>query len=267
VTIGRAARALPVLLRVGFAEAVAYRAELLVWILSTTMPFVMLALWSAVARDAPVGRFGQEQFVAYFLATFLVRQLTGSWVSWELNYEIRQGILAMRLLRPIHPLVTYAVGALAYTPLRVAAILPVAVAGLWLVGPGPLPASPGGWAAVALALLGGWLITFLAGFSIGSLAFYTESSLRVMEVWLAFFYVFSGYLVPVELFPAALRAAFDWLPFRYQIGLPVELLTSAHAPGAAWTLLARQWIFVAVLAGVALSTWRGGLRRFSAFGG
>ena len=49
----RSPRAFPTLLRVGFAEAVAYRAELLVWVLATTMPLVMLALWTAVARTRP----------------------------------------------------------------------------------------------------------------------------------------------------------------------------------------------------------------------
>ena len=105
----RTLRAIPTLLRVGLAEAVAYRAEFLVWLLSTNMPLVMLALWSAVARDAPVGRFGQRDFVAYFLAALVVRLMTGAWVVWELTFEIRQGTLAFRLLRPIHPLVAYAV--------------------------------------------------------------------------------------------------------------------------------------------------------------
>ena len=62
-----ALRAYPTLLRVGFAGAVAYRAEMLVWMLTTTMPLVSLALWSAVAREAPVGRFGPGEFVGYFL--------------------------------------------------------------------------------------------------------------------------------------------------------------------------------------------------------
>lgn len=74
----RTLRAIPTLLKVGFAEAVAYRAEMVVWLLSTNMPLVMLALWTAVARDAPVGRFGQRDFVAYYLATLVVRLLTGA---------------------------------------------------------------------------------------------------------------------------------------------------------------------------------------------
>src|SRR5206468_10490259 len=98
------ASAILFLMWVGFSEAVAYRAEFLVWMLSTTMPLIMLALWSAVAHEAPVGRFGEKEFVAYFLATFIVRQLTGSWAAWQMNFEIRRGTLALRLLRPIPPM-------------------------------------------------------------------------------------------------------------------------------------------------------------------
>ena len=43
-SIRTTARALPTLFRIGFAEAVAYRAEFFVWILSTTMPLIMLAI-------------------------------------------------------------------------------------------------------------------------------------------------------------------------------------------------------------------------------
>ena len=46
----RMLRAYPTLLRVGLAEAIAYRAEFLVWMLATTMPLVMLAIMSAMAR-------------------------------------------------------------------------------------------------------------------------------------------------------------------------------------------------------------------------
>ena len=47
----RTLKALPTLLRVGLAAAVAYRAELFVWLLSTNMPLVMLALWERAPRS------------------------------------------------------------------------------------------------------------------------------------------------------------------------------------------------------------------------
>ena len=267
MSVRTTARAFPTLLKVGFAEAVAYRAEMLVWILATTMPLVMMALWTAVARDAPIGRFGEKEFVAYFLATFIVRQLTGSWAAWQINFEVRQGTLSMRLLRPLSPVVAWAIEHLAYTPLRMVVAIPIA--GVMLVGVGgaQLPSSAAMWLVWLLAAVGGWWITFLVGVLIGSLSLFMESSLRLMDVWLAAFFVFSGYLIPIELFPAWLERLTNWLPFRYQIGLAVEVLTSRYDLSQALRMLGFQWLYVLALGVAAMALWRSGLRRYAAYGG
>jgi ABC-2 type transport system permease protein len=267
VTLHRAVRALPTLLRVGFSEAVAYRAELAVWLLSTNMPLVMLALWSAVARDGPVGRFGQAEFTAYFLCALVVRLLTGAWVIWELNYEIRQGTLGHRLLRPIHPLLAYACENVAAMPLRLALSLPIVIALLVTVGPGHLVHDPLLLALFPLTVLGAWLITFLAMAMVGALAFWLESATSLFELWMALFGVFSGYLVPLELFPRWLQAAASVLPFRYMLAFPAELLAGMLPRDRALEALAVQWLFVAGLYVGALALWRLGVRRFAAFGG
>jgi ABC-2 type transport system permease protein len=255
------------MLRIGFAEAVAYRAEFLVWLLSTNMPLVMLALWSAVARDGPVGRFGQAEFTAYFLAALVVRLLTGAWVIWEVNYEIRQGTLAYRLLRPIHPLVAYACENVAAMPLRIVLSLPIAVALLATVGTDHLTHDPLLLALFPLTVFGAWLITFLAMAIVGALAFWIESATSIFEVWLGLFGVFSGYLIPLELLPGWVQALARVLPFRYMLAFPAELLTGMLPRPAALRDLAIQWLFVGVLLGGARLAWRLGLRRFAAFGG
>ena len=260
-------RALPTLLRVGFAEAVAYRAEMLVWVLATTMPLVMLALWVAVAQGAPIGRYGQPQFVGYFLATFVVRQLTGSWIFYEMNFEVRDGTLSVRLLRPIHPLVAYAVGSLAALPMRALVSLPVAGIALAVVGRDVVTHDPLHWAMWLVSIVGAWLLTLLVNLAVGCLALFIESSMKVMDLWLVGYFVLSGYLLPVEFFPARLRAWVDWLPFRFQIGLPVELMTGVHAPAEALSLLARQWAWVALALAVTAFAWKRGLGRFAAYGG
>ncbi len=260
-------RALPTLLRVGFSEALAYRAELLVWVLSTTMPFIMMALWTAVARDAPVGGYGTEGFVGYFLGTFVVRQLTGAWAAWQINFEVRQGTLAMRLLRPISPLWSYAAENLGAVPMRVMVAVPVAVISVLLVGPQAVPQHWWGWPLLLVALLGGWLVTFLANVCIGTMALYMESSQKVMDIWLVLFFVFSGYMFPVAITPRWLHTVADWLPFRYQIGLPVEIMTGRHGWQEALGLVGRQWSWVVVLGALTLILWRRGLRRFAAYGG
>lgn len=260
-------KALPTVLKVASNEALAYRAEMIVWVLATTMPLVMMALWTAVAADAPVGRFGQKEFVAYFLASFVVRQLCGSWAAYQMNFEVRQGTLAMKLLRPISPLFLYAVEHLAYIPLRMLVAGPVAVLSLWLVGSAHLPKTLLSWWVVLAALLGGWLITFLSNVMVGCMSFYMQSSLKLMEMWWTLFFIFSGYLFPLALLPPWAQRAVAWLPFPYQLGFPVELLNSMHGQEETFRLLAIQWGWVALLWLLSSWAWRGGLRRYEAFGG
>lgn len=260
-------RAFPTMLRVGFSEALAYRAELLVWVLSTTMPFIMMALWTAVAREAPVGPLNQKDFVGYFLGTFVVRQLTGAWAAWQINYEVRQGTLAMRLLRPISPLWAYAAENLGAVPMRIMVAVPVAVFSVLVVGQNAVPPHWWGWPLLLVALLGGWLITFLANVCIGTMSLFMESSQHVMDVWLVLFFILSGYMFPVAVLPEWVKGGVNWLPFRYQIGLPVEVMTGAHPLEETLGLIARQWIWVLLLGTLAVTLWRRGLRRFAAYGG
>src|SRR5512134_1737149 len=231
---------------------------MLVWLLSTTMPLVMLALMSAVAREAPVGRFGQADITAYYLVALVVRLTTGAWVIWEVNFEIRQGTLAYRLLRPIHPLVAYAAENVGAMPLRLVAVAPIATIAVLATGGERLTRDPLLLAAFPVSLVGAWLITFLAMAVIGALAFWVESSGALFEVWLGLFGVFSGYLVPLELFPRWLETASRVLPFRYMLAFPVEMVTGMTPRAAALRELAIQWAFVALVGLAARLVWRSG---------
>jgi ABC-2 type transport system permease protein len=220
-----------------------------------------------VARDGPVGRFGARDSTAYYLAALVVRLLSGAWVIWEVNFEIRQGTLAYRLLRPIHPLVAYACENVGAMPLRLLAAAPIAAGAVWAGGAGHLTTDPLLLAVFPLSVVGAWLITFLAMANIGALAFRVESSGSIFEVWLGLFGVFSGYLIPLELFPSWLATAARFLPFRYMLGFPVEMVIGLTPRAAALAELAIQWGFVVALALLARATWRAGLRRFAAYGG
>ena len=83
---------LAAILRVGVAAAVAYRGEFFIWILTTNMPLVMLALWTRVAADGPVGRFTGRGFASYFLAVLLVRFAT-------LWFAVGVGAIALAVFR------------------------------------------------------------------------------------------------------------------------------------------------------------------------
>jgi ABC-2 type transport system permease protein len=264
--IRRALRAYPTLLRLGFAEMVAYRAEFLVWILTTNMPLVMMALWTAVAADGPVQGFGQQEFVSYYLATLVVRIATSSWMVWELTMDIRQGRLATRLLRPLHPLFAYSAQHLAAVPLRLLVVSPLVVL-LVVTGGQELPlGDPARLGIFVASMAGAWLLLFFTMVLIGSLAMFVDSALSIFEIWLGVHFILSGYLIPLDLLPGAIREVAYALPFRYMLGFPVETMIGLLDVREALRELGIQWLYVAGMFVVTMAVWRAGMRRFVAFG-
>ncbi len=258
---------LAAVMRVGVAAAVAYRGEFFIWILTTNMPLVMLALWSRVAADGPVGRFTQRGFAAYFLGVLLVRFLAGSWVVWELTFAIRDGSLASRLIRPLHPFAHYAADNLAQMPLRLVVAAPIAAGLVWVAGPAGLSHDPVQWALAPVAVAGAWALTYSAMLAVASLAFYFDSALSVWELWMALGYVLSGYLVPLELLPPTARAVAAWLPWRYTLALPLETMLGLVDRASSVRGLAVQWAWTALFLTAATALWKRGLGRYESFGG
>ncbi|MFY0531218.1 hypothetical protein [Nannocystis pusilla] len=72
--------------------------------------------------------------MAYFVAAFLIRQFTASWVVWELSGQIRNGDLNTLLMRPMSPMIYHAIQNLAALPIRCALALPIGVVVLVLAG-------------------------------------------------------------------------------------------------------------------------------------
>jgi ABC-2 type transport system permease protein len=259
-------KAYPQMLKTGFAEAVAYRAEFLIWMFSTNMPLVMLAIWAAAARSGPVAGYSQNGFAAYYLCALLVRLMTGAWVVWELTMEIRQGTFALRLLRPMNPLWQMSAENLAAIPMRGVVALPVIGILLWFAR-GQLSHDPVHWVLLVPALLGAWLLYFLVQAIIGTLALRFESASSLFEAWLGFSNILSGYLIPLDLFPRGVRALSLALPFRFQLSYPIELMLGRWSRGESLELLAAQWAYVAVFFVLTRVAWRSGLRHYAAYGG
>jgi len=263
--LSRTVRALPTLLRIGVAETVAYRAEFVVWILTTTQPLIMMSLWTSVARGGSFKGYDADAFVAYYLATLLVRQLTGNWVAWQMMEEIRMGTMAMRLLRPIHPFVTYTASHLAALPFRSIVALPIVVI-LLITSSGGVTHDPLQLGVLPVSIAMAWLITFAILFAIGALAFFLTQTMAISTLYFGLFSLFSGYLLPLDLLPAPIAKVAAVLPFRFTLSVPVELITRTLPHREVAELLAAQAGWTVGLIVVAVWTWNAGVRRFEAVG-
>ena len=262
----RLVRALPSLARVSVARHVAYRAEMTIWILTSLLPLVMLALWNAVTEQGDIAGFGQADVARYFVATLICRQLTGAWVIWELSFVIRTGRLSSQLLRPYPPLLVYALWMLTALPFRLAILSPI-VGGLlwWRPELFALP-SPAGLLLTAMSVALAWTLNFLVQCAFGCLSFWVDKSDGVFGVWQVVWGLLSGYIAPLAFFPNAWHGVLGWLPFRSTLAVPVELLGGFLDPARAGLDLARQAGWVAIAFVVVVVLWQRGLRRYGAFG-
>ena len=90
-----------------FATMVQYRASLFIWMIGHVLePLVYLVVWSVVAESGggSAGDYTAPQFAGYFIVLMLVENVSYTWVMYEYDYRIREGLLSSALLRPVHPI-------------------------------------------------------------------------------------------------------------------------------------------------------------------
>ncbi len=263
--VSQLGRVLAAMWRLGIAEAMAYRAALLIWILTTTFPLVSLALWHSLAAAGPIGDYGRADFIAYFVAAFLIRQMTASWVVWDLASQIGSGDLSVLLMRPVHPLLHHLMSNLAALPVRMLLAAPLGL--IVLIFAGELALEPGLHLLLApVAVILAWLLNLSVQICVACLAFWLTSSTYLFELWLGLYMVLSGYAVPTSLFPAGLAAIVRYLPFHAALGFPVELTIGRLSGPELATGFALQLLWLVVFGALALWLWRRGLRAYGAVG-
>src|SRR5688572_23188472 len=198
---------------------------------SMTLPLIMLAGWLSIAEGGPVGRFGREEFIAYYIGALLARNLTGVWIIWEQDRDIRQGRLSFKLLKPMNPIIHYVALALGSKPIRVGMLIPVVIALPFLFPGVRFVTDPLQFMLFVLAIVGAWAIVFLIQYTTGLLGFWITQSLSVHDAWFAVFSLLSGYLIPLELFPPFMQDVLYVTPFRYLLSFPVEIFTRQLSNG------------------------------------
>src|ERR671937_1231979 len=117
-----------------FQQAAQYRVQSVLWLLFAVIrPVVFLAAWSAAAdaQGGLIGSFSRGDFAAYYVCLTLVTQLTMSWTAFDFEFEIRQGKLAPKLLRPLPPLHYADAENIVYKLTTIPVLLPALVVIAW----------------------------------------------------------------------------------------------------------------------------------------
>lgn len=257
-----------VLLVTWFGMMSAYRAEVIIWMLTGSVPLIMLAVWIGKAESAggTVTGFTPQDFAAYFLAAWLTQQVIVAWVSWELDSQIRTGTLSPRLLRPLDVFWDHAAMHLSEKVVRLPFLLAVLALGVLLVPGTRITPGAANALAYALSALLAWLIRFQIGYCVGLLSFWIDQATAIDELYFVVAAFLTGSFAPLDFYPPAVRAVVEWLPFPYLIYYPVQILTGAVGWPDVARILAVQLAWIVALWLLRSLLWRRGLVRFGAVG-
>lgn len=256
----------PALLRRSLGSMLEYRASIFIWMLTNVMPLVMLAVWYSLAEDGSIAGYSQTDFVSYYLLLTFIRQLTNAWVIWELDYEIRHGDLSVKLLHPLNPIHEYISSHITDKIMGLAVLIPLGLAA-WLIFPSiHYDLTPLNFALMVVAMSAAWLIRFLSQFCIGLLAFWISEATTLNDIWYAISMMLGGIVAPLGLFPAPVQAVANYLPFRYMLSFPVEVVSARLSLDELAIGLGTMFFWVIVMVVLCRWLWSKGIRQFSAFG-
>jgi ABC-2 type transport system permease protein len=237
-------------LAVYYASMAEYRAELLLWALSNSLSFILMGAWYQAT---------------YFLAVFVIRQLTVVWVIWEVEQDMQKGRFAHFLLAPLDPVWRYIALHVAERIARLPFSVGLVVLFFLLYRDAVFVPDPIGLVEGLAFALVAFALRFLIQYTFALLSFWTERASSVESLVFIVYMFLSGAVAPLDFFPPAIKDAVMLTPFPYLIWVPARLIVGGgHIDVARAALVCGAWTLgLLVLNRV---VWARGLKRFSAQG-
>jgi ABC-2 type transport system permease protein len=251
------------LLTVYYAYMVEYRAELILWVLSGSLPIILMGVWIKAAQN---GQFGLSavDFARYFIAVFLVSQFTVVWVVYEFEREVVEGKLSPRLLQPLDPAwhhvsshISERVARIPFAVFLLILFFVLYPQAFWIPSLSQI-------LLFTLSILMSFILRFVIQYTFAMFAFWTERASAIESFWYLFYLFLSGLIAPLEVFPEAVRAAVLCTPFPYLINFPVSLLVGLPTDIGRGFSMTLGWTLFFL--GLNRILWRAGLKRYSGMG-
>ena len=255
--------------QVNWAEQWQYRANLMMYLLFWLVsPIIYLAIWTSIANaKGNVNGLTANDFITYYMTLLIVDQITSNIVIHTFAYKIQDGTLSGELVKPIHPMLTNAlVNNVAFKFLTILGFIPIWIILFFLFKPDYSSVTLVGVLLAVPMMLMGFLIGYLLTATITSLAFWTTRVYSIHDFYFASSLLFSGQFVPLTLMPKIVQNIAQYLPFRFQLYHPIELILGKLSVTEIIQgyVMAGIWLIIAIT--LFNWVWRKGVKRFSAVG-
>ncbi len=255
--------------RVGFVNILAFRLRyytgILTYLVNVTVYYF---IWSAVYRNGgQIAGYGLSQMVTYVSVGWILRSFYWNTIDQEMAYEVIDGKIAMDLIKPVNVLWMWFSRAMGESAFRLLLLtLPTAVV-VGAIFPVRGPASGAHLVLFAVAVAGSFSIMAALNFMIGTCAIPLKSILALIRAKYWLIELLSGLLIPISFFPRVVQKIFAWLPFEHIAYTPLQIYLGMLNTHDSLIMVARQWLWVAILLWLAQAWWDRAVDKITIHGG
>lgn len=268
MTIPQRLRIIRRLVIIDFTGALIYRAEFVMFMVSTVLaPAISLIVWRAALANGADLPVDAEYLTTYFVLLGIVSMLTSSWTSGFLAQEIRLGLVSKWLVRPGSTHFNGIANNLSEKLIKAVALSPMIAVLWWFFRDAVvLPDDPLRWVLFLTSIVAAAVMVFAMDVLVGSLAFWIDDIGGIDYARGLLAGILRGQLVPLALLPAWSQDVVEVQPFRFTLSFSLEIVVgglSARDLGAGMVM---QLVYPVLAVLVARAVWRRGLRAYTAVG-
>lgn len=258
----------------GVQSSMAYRMSFLCFVLGESLYcFVMFFIWKAVFMSSDSSTFmgfTMTDMTVYVFLSNLVRFLTSTDSTDNLAYEIQDGSIIMRMIKPVnvdYSLLAFEVGNKVMMITCVFLPVMIGVEIYRFVVLGHIAFNILNFLLFVISTVLSYVLSFYLNLIFGYLAFY------LMNIWGfsilkgSIFNFFSGALIPLAFFPEAVRIVFEQLPFASLIYAPTMIYMGKYTGPEVAFVLFKQVVWVVVFVGISRFIWKLAQKRLAVQGG
>jgi ABC-2 type transport system permease protein len=257
------------LIRIRFMMMLAYRVNYYSGILIYALNIgAYYFLWKAIyGSSETLGGMTVTQMTTYVAVSWMARAFYFNNLDREIAGEIRDGSVAVQFIRPYNYLVVKMMQGFGEGLFRLFLFSVPGMIIASLLFPVKLPTEPSVWLVFMVMMFLSFLINSQINILTGLFAFFVENNEGMMRMKRVAVDLFSGLIIPVSLFPDAMAALLQWLPFQAITYLPGSVFTGRVTGQAVYEALFVQAAWFAILLVPIWWMWRRARSRLFVQGG
>lgn len=248
---------------------VTYRGAIVVWMLiSLIRTGIALLMWLA-SSNAVIGGYTREEIISYYIVIMFAEWFL-MWNPFHpIAEEIRSGYILTLLIKPVNYAKSWFAKEAGFktTAMGILAVAATAVFGMLKALNLEIKLIPGwDWILLFPAVAAGIIISFFITMSMVTLAFwFTEVEYVNFMFWTVFIFL-GGLWMPVSFLPPWAKSINMFLPLRYELSFPVEILFHKTAGAELWISMILAGFWSVALWSLYMFLWKKGVKAYSAFG-